>query len=600
MVLSVAAFVIHSCSPLLFTPIPTDVSTSLCNEGNPDFQTWFDPHPTTVPVPLNAVANPANSVTFSNAPNCDFYKWSEHMFLWLTSPTPATYGGGNGRIFFSPAFYDVSPLDANMDRTLIPHLVNTIPILTLRAAQRGFNNLPVIVDTKGTMFEIAPSRKGPTGRQLVLNQSGDSVELDHIVIDPNKHATFFDQNNKIIPEARPMISSVLKGQLIAQKFIIENRPVFLDAASNVIDVEAGQSDGGSVLMAVNGSLVYYSIMVNDVYAYFLTGTKDGGITPTPTKFPTTQSDLNKITTFASAHGKTFPDPEALAVEVKTSWIEASKLSSSELPSYITMTATIPDYDGPPGSANPNTTTWTPIGQKTVLLAMVGMHVVGSAAGHPEMIWATFEHRSNAPSGHYTYTTSSGTNFKDPDVTSGHWMFCKQGADLTQMNKVHMTEDASGNIVAFTSFDPLMTISPSNTIRPDAWGAVDGVSPNPIDPTSTSSNSELISINNTVQHDLDGNDVRKNYIMTGCTWTINGLGFTTNFGNPGNTGTTSGKAVGTNQMANTTMETYQQAFPNTFNSFGNNCFSCHQTNNTDVSHIFFTPGSNEMHGLKPLF
>ena len=34
-------------------------------------------------------------------------------------------------------------------------------------------------------------------------------------------------------------------------------------------------------------LVYYTIVVNDVYAYFLTGNKTGGITPAASDFPTT-------------------------------------------------------------------------------------------------------------------------------------------------------------------------------------------------------------------------------------------------------------------------------------------------------------------------
>src|SRR5207249_3386854 len=137
----------------------------------------------------------------------------------------------------------------------------------------------------------------------------------------------------------------------------------------------------SVLLAQNGSLVYYASMVNDVYAYFTTGTKNGGITPTPTRFPTTLADLNKITAFAQLHGKSFPDPEALAVEVKTSWVETTGLDTSK---YITVTGEIPIYD----MSNPNQ--WTRNGTKKTTLAMVGMHVVGSTKGHPEMIWATFE------------------------------------------------------------------------------------------------------------------------------------------------------------------------------------------------------------------
>lgn len=99
--------------------------------------------------------------------------------------------------------------------------------------------------------------------------------------------------------------------------------------------------------------------------------------------------------------------------------------------------------------------------------------------------------------------------------------------------------------------------------------------------------------------LDPADIRKNYIMTGATWTINGGGFNGDFGNPGNPGIVTGRGAGTSQMANTTMETYQQVLPTSFQQFANNCFTCHGTNTTQVSHIFFTPGFPN-HGLKPLF
>jgi hypothetical protein len=89
-------------------------------------------------------------------------------------------------------------------------------------------------------------------------------------------------------------------------------------------------------------------------------------------------------------------------------------------------------------------------------------------------------------------------------------------------------------------------------------------------------------------------------MTGSTWTIGGAGFNGNFGVPGNTAITNGRAVGTSQMANTTMETFQQGTPPTsFDSFSNNCFSCHGSNTSCVSHIYTTPGFGT-HGLKPLF
>ena len=78
----------------------------------------------------------------------------------------------------------------------------------------------------------------------------------------------------------------------------------------------------------------------------------------------------------------FPDSNALAIEVKSSWVLAAGLPN--LSSYIIITATIPIYN----QATPNL--WTPTGQQTAQLALVGIHVIGSAAGHPEMVWATRE------------------------------------------------------------------------------------------------------------------------------------------------------------------------------------------------------------------
>jgi hypothetical protein len=103
----------------------------------------------------------------------------------------------------------------------------------------------------------------------------------------------------------------------------------------------------------------------------------------------------------------------------------------------------------------------------------------------------------------------------------------------------------------------------------------------MDGSNARSNSEVLSMNNHVLGSMPAGDVRGQYVMTGATWTPFGQ-------NP--VGDTPG--VGTNRLANSTMETYQQ---------GTNCFTCHQNGstdpspsavNTDVSHVFA--------GLQPLF
>jgi hypothetical protein len=536
---------------------------------------WFE----SGSVSLNGAVKPADSVTFSPSGNCSFYQWSEQMFLWLTSPAPSKYGGG-AHIFDSPSFYDVSPPDAMGKRTFIPHVNGVIRPFNLRVAKVGPHRLPVIFDRAGRMFEI--QKAPPNVKPMVRTKAGNLVEVERVAPGANGQRLLLDKAGKQVaalgvPSVKPpVLRTQVRAVLSARKFIVNNIPILLDSAGNVIDVEQGQAGGDGVLEARNGSLVYYATMVNDVYAYFLTGAKNGGITPMPTQFPTTQAELNKITAFASAHGKTFPDPNALAIELKSSWVEVTSLPNAS--SYITMKATVPTYN----MSNPDQ--WIPTGQKTVTLALVGMHVVGSTKAHAEMIWATFEHFGNAPNGAYSYINSSNVTKMVPQSTAGTWLFTATNS-AGPFNAVHMHYNSTPppptpiGIIA----DMPHHISPSDTIRWKAWGGASDSSPNPLDPTTAASNTEVIAVNNSVMGQLANGDIRGNYIMTGATWTTGGAP-TGSF--------PSGNEVGTSKLANTTMETYQQGSDPLFAS-GANCFTCHGTLQPSIlSHVFG--------GLAPLF
>jgi hypothetical protein len=77
----------------------------------------------------------------------------------------------------------------------------------------------------------------------------------------------------------------------------------------------------------------------------------------------------------------------------------------------------------------------------------------------------------------------------------------------------------------------------------------------------------------------GADIRKNYFMVGATWTIGGAPPSP----PGGSAFPAGNVVGTSQLANTTMETFQQSSTQ-FSAF-TSCFGCHTSNTTNVSHVF---------------
>src|SRR5436190_8060731 len=435
--------------------LPVAVGQALPNDPKPTcvvtpavFNSWF----ASGSVSVNGIVNPANSVTFPNpVNNCAFYQWSQQMFLWLLSPSPSRYGPG-AHVFDSPVFYDVSILDAQGHRHLIAHTPGFIHNLALRAAQVGPHRLPIIFDKSGKMFEIERTELAPSGKPLVLNKAGQKVEAVKATV-ANGRLVLSDKAGKPIEQPRAILRPELARASVAQRLVIEaNRPILIDANGIVIDVEQGQAGGDGVLEAQNGSLVYYVSMVNDVWGYFMTGTKDGGITPAPTQFPITQAQLNKVVTFAQAHGKTFPDSIALAVELKTAWVEASSLPNNAA-GYITMNAVIPTYN----TANQNL--WTPNGSKNAKLAMVGMHVVGSAAGHAEMIWATFEHFGNSPNAQYAYINTANQVKTAIQTTAGSWLFCKTNS-AGPFNALHMDASSSPNITAVSPFN----ISASDTIR----------------------------------------------------------------------------------------------------------------------------------------
>ena len=341
------------CVTFATTQLPSDAQPA-CVVTPSTFNNWF----VSGSVALDGVVKPANSVTFPNIPNCSFYQWTEQMFLWLTSPTPPNYGGGGGRIFASPAFYTITPHDKNGERTLMRNTAGGRGIFSVRAAQLGKNKLPVVMEQGSRrLFEMVPPVISRSGKQLIQSEKGDSIEIERAILGEDQKPIFFDKSNRPIPGAKPILPRKLIEQQVVQKFMIGKTPIFLGKVGNVIQTEQGQADGGQVLMSTTGSLVYFVSYVNEVFAYFLTGAKNSDpLITNPNFFPTTQSELDGIINYAAAHGKTIVDPEALAIEVKTAWVEESTIPNSNKSDYITMMATIPTYN----TSNP--AQWVPTGQ----------------------------------------------------------------------------------------------------------------------------------------------------------------------------------------------------------------------------------------------
>ncbi|MGB0506741.1 MAG: hypothetical protein ACPGGK_11145 [Pikeienuella sp.] len=324
--------------------------------------------------------------------------------------------------------------------------------------------------------------------------------------------------------------------------------------------EVGQAGGGGVLLSQAGSLTYYGIHTNDVYAEYLTGQKKGAFNGTSIQnaFPTTTTDLNRVEAFA---GRPFYAGNALTMELKTSWVDATSIADPSR--YITIQATVPTFD------RSDSAKWTPKGTATMTLAMVGMHVVGPVNGHPELVWSTFEHVDNAPDAAFYYTNSSGANVLSGYNGAGNWTFLPNGT----VNPAPVVETShfdknSGNIVARGK----APIAPDNVYRQNPWGNASN------ETAQAASNTDLISLNVSLLQQLAAlNDVRSNYIQVGGIWTS--LGQIPPDGNSPN-------LRGGLQVANSTMETFHQ-YPDKNNGFvSQNCFTCHGASTSiGVSHIF---------------
>lgn len=520
-------------------------------------------------VSLNGVVKPADS-TLVLAPNCGFFQWTEQMYLWLTSPAPASYGGGS-HIMFSPQFFTVSPEDSSGRRTFIQNSPRLPINMFLRAMELGPHGLPIVMARTGQVVEVQHERRGlkPPVIKLANGKTLLASKISEVRKTEQGTLAFFDVKGaqlkpkllKLTPAIRPraMLTAEHAAMVVpvkafteaiqARKVIISKIPIFIDPAGNVIDVEPGQADSG-VLLSQSGALIYYITAVNDVFAYHRS-MQGAGVIPfnTGLAFPMTAADVAPVVAFAAGKGHAIKDPTALAIETKSSWIDASAVANPG--DYIQVSAVVPTFD----KSNPNN--WVPNGQATLKLVMLGLHVVGSTNGHGEMVWGTFEHLGNAPNATYAYNSTSGLKTIAQN-TAGSWLFTPSGS----AGPFNSTSNSwTGSAITGTP------VSAAAVLRAKPWGSNDGGNPANV----AGINTQVISANASVISQLDPADVRRQYFQLGTTWTIGGAA------------PNGGNEVGTNHLANATMETFAQG--TTPSDPSANCFSCHTTNKVSVSHVY---------------
>ncbi len=347
-----------------------------------------------------------------------------------------------------------------------------------------------------------------------------------------------------------------------------------------------QASSRAVLMSrsfhynVNESLVYYGVHVNDVFAYFSLGQQASKIVATD--FPTTEDELLAVENYANQlneHQRTvFPDRKALAVELKTSWVRADAVE--DISKYITMLEFVPKYVK--SESDPKTEwTWDGTSVELAQLALVGVHVVGSTKDHPEMIWATFESRYNAPGNRYEYTieSNSSDNTSELKVTGvvnefkpiwnkdlipvdDDWLLYAPKGLKSRANIEKMTlETTPGTTAQAIVATDNQKISRSDAYRTHPWGSRDG---------DIENNTNIVSLNQNILAQLKKDDIRRNYALIGATWTKDG-----SIPNKMPDSNIQGSAL----LSNMTMETYTQDTLQPVNKQG--CFGCHNLSGFDA-------------------
>jgi hypothetical protein len=291
-----------------------------------------------------------------------------------------------------------------------------------------------------------------------------------------------------------------------------------------------QAGADGILIDHHGRAVYYSQYINPTFVDFV---NDNGLTD-PAKVRT----IDPNTTFPITHKRG-------SLELKASWkIVADGEDVSDL---FTMSAEVFKLANQGGNIVIDRTA-----REKVRVAMVGFHIGGIVNGHPEMIWATFEHRRNAP---------NVPDHPRPDtvVSESDAIFYTAGTTYANCNL-----NPAGSVADPLTLDQATQIfSPITQVcRRYPFGN----DPNSTSSSVTTNDGNIAALNTAVASKLDNNDVWSNYFEVGAIWFLDGSKL-----KPGLALANDDLLTGSLRLSNSTIESFTQT-----QSTMNNCFRCHNT------------------------
>ncbi|MBL4692771.1 MAG: hypothetical protein JKY92_05525 [Magnetovibrio sp.] len=340
---------------------------------------------------------------------------------------------------------------------------------------------------------------------------------------------------------------------------IENRSVMMPRTTEAESFdEFLQAGTDGILVDHNGNAVYYSQYLNEAYTKFI---RDN--------FENDKNIIDPALIRGFSPDTPFP---VGSIELKASWkiVEPGEDASE----FYTMDASVYQLANSGGNIVVDTTKI-----RKVKLALVGFHIGGIVNGHPEMIWATFEHIKNTPSVPAKFEPTTIVSNKD-------FTFYKAGTPYSGCN------------VNYAGSPYLKLDEATQKLLPIVEGCLqyeygNSAENDPILQASVEKNDKHIKTLNKIvrKHlqDPDEDKVWSNYREVGSIWfrPTNALKpdmtLATDFAPDG-----SQFLIGSLKLSNSTIETFTQ-----YPASVNNCFRCHNTQQR------FPPAASDGTHLLPL-
>ena len=306
---------------------------------------------------------------------------------------------------------------------------------------------------------------------------------------------------------------------------------------------SGPTEPGSIQQAFGGVLVdqsqravYYATFINDTFYSFVQ-----------------TNGYNEPAKYAAVPRNT--DFPVGSVELKSAWKIVGDSGSTPPPGFFSTVAQVPPLIEITDSTGQKVIAAdmkaTPLSVRVVL---VGLHVVGVVANHPEFIWATFEQNANAP---ILADVPSANNFTFY-------------AANTAANLCNVPNQVPGQSTTLTLNPATQQLTPVTNVFLQV----------PMGGGSAQNIANITSLNASVKSQLASTDVFFQYSLIGAIWLFpNALGGTPT--TPGSVFQNPSVLAGSLQLSNSTMETFAQP---------GMCFGCHNTSG-DTKGAITIPATN---------